>query len=881
MELKCRKSCYQVTMAATPRLRSCAPPHHDGSFRSSDTVYHVKTPWVTGHSCTQTCNSLSATSPHIPSTLGSPVCTTSLTDVSGDKSLETLWQARQTEEFLSPGTMVSLLRECNNLDAAEEALGIVVQNGHESDTYVGTNLVQLYSRLNNLPEACRMFNKVEDPNVITWTSVISAHSRLGQQEQGLRLYHQMQESGIEPDGHAVVSALHACANITALEEGIHIHDYVVESGLESNMYVGNALVSMYASCGSLEEASTAFSRVPSQDVITWSALMGGYAQQGCEQETFELVQRMHEHGVEPNLVTYVHVLEACSNINAVLEQGMLAHACIIENGFEEDEWVGSALVDMYGKCGLLEDAHKVFDELPRQDVVTWTALITCFAREDEQHARTSLQLYERMQLEGIEPTYAVYLSVLKACAILADSDYGQKVHERIVVSGCDEDIPVSNSIIDMYMKCAMTEDAFHVFAKLLEKNVVTWSSLIVGYVELGRGDIALELFDQMQQEGIEPDLTCFVCILKACTCVAALERGMAFHGNIVKRGFQLDEHLGSSLIYMYASCGNLTDAIAVFERLQNRSVVIFNAFMTGCAKNNKFILALEAFNDMERCECKPDGVTFLSLLIACSNLSLVKEGCDVCKLMRKHAIRPQLDHYNTMVDNFGHAGLLHESEDLLETMPFKANKVGWVSLLSSCRSFRSVVIGRRCFDRVVTIEPQNSVGYVLMSKIYSLAGLEESANHVEQLRLSLKAWKVPGRSCIEVDNEVHMFIVGGRGHPRSREIYARLEEIFQKMKQEGPLPHPIARLGLGAGDNSCEHSEMLAIGFGLIGVAQGKPLRISKNLCTCVDCHSVMSFTSKLEKRKIILIDTFCVHEFKDGVCTCSSHYYKRTNENG
>ncbi|MCO5609751.1 hypothetical protein L7F22_063983 [Adiantum nelumboides] len=858
------------------------PPHH-ALFPDSVCMHErLGTPWVTSsiHLYTPKCTAFFPAFQQDPSLLvcsfaRSPVGVTSVADASVSNSSGTLRQTCKTEQFLPPGILVSLLRDCSSLDAAEEALTIVVQSGHESDPYVGTNLVNLYDRLNNLPEACRMFNKVEEPNVITWTSVILAHSRLGQDEQGLQLYHKMQESGIEPDGHAVVSALGACSSMMAIKEGLQIHDYIVKSGLESNIYVGNALVFMYVSCGNIEEASSAFFKVPSKDVITWSALMGGYAHQGREKEAFQLIMTMRQHGVEPNHVTYVHVLEACSNVNAVLKQGMLAHACIVENGFDEDEWVGSALIDLYAKNGLLEDALNVFDKLESRDLVTWTALIAGFAQEDEGLAQASLCLYERMQIEGIQPTNVVYLSVLKACATLADLEYGQEVYGRIVLSGWNEDIPVSTSIIDMYMKCGRVEDAFHVFAKLSEKNVVTWSSIIMGHAELGHGDIALELFYEMQQEGIEPDLTSFICVLKACSCIAALQQGMVFHGNIVKRGFELDDYMGCILIYMYSSCGSLIDAAAVFERLECQSVVIFNALITGYAKNNSFILALKTFNEMESCKCKPNAVTFLSLLTACSNLSLVKEGCYLCKLMQKFAILPRLDHYNTLVDIFGHAGLLHESEDLLETMPFNANKVGWVSLLSSCRSFRNVVIGKRCFNRVVTIEPLTSVGYVLMSKIYSLVGEEESAKQLEKLRLSLKAWKVPGRSYIEINNQVHMFVVGGRDYPRSHEIYARLEVVFGKSKSEGPLSQRIGKPEVGKGDDLCEHSEMLAVGFGLIHTTHGKTLRIMKNLCTCVDCHSAMASISKIENRKIVLVDNFCVHEFKSGECTCSSHYYK------
>lgn len=865
-------------MAAASSLASWVyPPKHASNPNGSTFLYHVSTPRF-NYVCMHTCNPWATPSSHV----GVHTCTPRVTPrvhvcthtCIAESKFE---QAHSREEVFAPVVLVDLLHHCKNLASANEAHSIVVQSGYDFDVYVGTNLVQLFTRLNNLPEACRMFNKIEEPNVISWTSVISAHSRLGQEEQGIKIYHKMRECGIEPDGHAVVSVLDACANITAIEEGMQIHEYVVASGLESNVYVGNALVTMYAWCGSLEEASTAFARAPMQDVITWSALMGGYIQQGYEQGVFELIEKMQQKGVEPNLVTYVHVLEACSSINAVLEPGMLAHACIIENGFDQDELLGSALIDMYAKSGLLQEAHKVFDELSRRDIVTWTSLIAGYAtQEDEGHAQISLQLYERMQLEGVQPNNIAYLSVLKACTIVATLEYGKKVHQKIVDVGFEGDIHVSGSIIDMYMKCGRLEDAFYLFDKLATRNVVIWSSLIMGHIELGHGDKALELFCQMQQEGIEPDTASFVCILKACTSVAALEQGKLFHGNIVKRGFEIDVHVGSTLIHMYSSCGSLDDAVAVFERLQTRNVVIYNALITGYAQNNNFILAYKSFKDMKQFECRPNNVTFLSLLIACSNLILVKEGCYIFKLMRdEHAMVPVLDHYNTIVDIFGHAGLLHESEDLIETMPFKSNMVGWVSLLSSCRTYGNIAVGRRSFRMVVTIEPLNASGYVLMSDIYCHVGLQEHADRMEQLRLSVNAWKVPGRSYIEIDNQVHTFVVGKYTHPRIHEIYAKLEEIMKKMRQEGPLPYLITKPGKRMRDDLCGHSEKLAVGLGLISTPKGKTLRILKNLCMCTDCHAVMMFTSRMEERKIVLIDAFCVHEFEDGACTCSSPYYR------
>ncbi|KAH6558105.1 hypothetical protein KP509_1Z079200 [Ceratopteris richardii] len=657
---------------------------------------------------------------------------------------------------------------------------------------------------------------------------------------------------------------------------MRIHDYAVKSGLESSVYIGNALVSLYVNCGNLEAASTVFSQVLGRDVITWSTLMGGYAQEGQMQETFKLLAEMQQHDVKPNTVSYIHILDGCANADGFEEGGMLIHASIVEDGIDDDELVGSVLIDMYGKWGMVEEAYKVFDRLPHRDAVTWTSMIGAFTQAGDEYAQYALKLYEQMELEGTQPNNIMYLSVLKLCAHLSDSWYGHEIHHRIVASGCDRDIMVASSLIDMYIKAGEIDDGFHVFEELPKRNVVVWSSIIMGYVELGFSDTALYLFQQMQKEGIEPDVTSIVCILKACGCVAALEQGKIIHGYVIKRGFEMDVHVGSALICMYSSCGSLDDGVDVFEGLQVRNVVVFNAMITGFAKNNNFSLALKTYSAMEGCECKPNGVTYLSLLTACSNLGLVKEGCDLFKSMKEDVNLLELDHYNTLVDIFGHAGLLLYSEDLLETIPFQANSVGWLSLLSSCRTFRDITVGRRCFERVVTLEPMNSAAYVLMSRIYDLVGLYEDAIGLEILRRSRKAWKLPGTSCIEVDQKVHRFTVQEYEHLRSMEIKTRIRNIIQKWKQEQSLPQNIVDAGIVVEDDEfCEHCEMSAVGFGLISTPQGKTLRITKNLCICSNCHSVLKFISKSEKRRIVLIDAFCVHDFKDGVCTCSNFLYR------
>ncbi|KAH7372979.1 hypothetical protein KP509_17G031900 [Ceratopteris richardii] len=295
---------------------------------------------------------------------------------------------------------------------------------------------------------------------------------------------------------------------------------------------------------------------------------------------------------------------------------------------------------------------------------------------------TALYLFQQIQKEGIEPDLTSIVCIMKACGCVAALEQGKIIHGYVIKRGFEMDVHVGSALICMYVSCGRLDDGVDVFEGLQAHNVVVFNAMITGFAKNNNFSLALKTYSAMEGCECKPNRVTYLSLLTTCSNLGLVKDGCDLGVYVIKRGFEMDVHVCSALICMYASCGSLDDG--VFEVLQARNVVVFNAMITGFAKNNNFSLALKTYSAMEGCECKPNGVTYLSLLTACSNLGLVKEGCDLFKSMKEHVNLLGLDHYNTLVDIFGHAGLLLYSEDLLETIPFQANPVGWLSLLSSC-----------------------------------------------------------------------------------------------------------------------------------------------------------------------------------------------------
>ncbi len=650
----------------------------------------------------------------------------------GWKALELFQQMQQ--EGLQPdaGTFVRVLNACASVTALEEGRRVhkqILHSGCESDAFVSSSLVDMYAKCGSMEDAWRVFHKIPTHNVVSWTAMILGLVKCGQGERALELFHQMQQQGVQPDPVTFVAVLNACASAMLLDNGRHIHEHIIANGCESNVFVGNSLVDMYVKCGSMEDAWRVFNKMPSRDVVSWTAMILGHLKCGQAQKALALFQQMWQDGVQPVPVTFVGALNACA-ITEALEEGRHIHKQVIEGGCESDVFVSSSLVNMYAKCGSMEEAWKVFNKMPSHNVASWTAMILGHVKCGQ--GEEALELFGEMQQEGFQPNPFTFVGVLNACASLQALEKGRLVHEQIVQSGFESHVFVGNSLVNMYAKLGSIEDAWRAFNKMTSCDVVSWTAMIMALVKCGLGQKALELFRQMQHEGVHPDPITFIGVLNACASVAALDEGRRVHKQIADSSYESDVFVGSSLVDMYAKCGSIEDAWTVFNKLPTRDVVSWNAMLGGFAMHGHGKEALAHFEHMCVEGIKMNGITFVCLLSACSRAGLVDEGLVYFDSMSSiYGISATAEHYACIIDLLGHAGCLHEAEDLIHTMSCTPSASVWKALLGACRIHGNVEMAERVATQVVEVDPRNAAGNVLLSNIYAASGKWELLPNVQ------------------------------------------------------------------------------------------------------------------------------------------------------
>eukprot|EP01018_Ginkgo_biloba_P038145 Gb_41325 [translate_table: standard] len=674
------------------------------------------------------------------------------------------------------------------------------------------------------------------------------------------------------DSKSYASLLEACTNVKQLKQ---VHTCMLRSGLEPNIFLATKLVNTYTMWGDMDNARQVFDKCGKPNVFLWNAIIKGYAKNGPYQEALMLYYQMRWVGILPDNFTFPFVLKACAGLSA-LQEGKEIHNHIVRTGFQSDVYAAAALVDMYAKCGNIEFARHVFDKMSTRDLVSWNAMIAgCVQNERDND---SLMFFQQMQLAGIPPDSVTLVSALTACAHLAALQQGKWIHACILRSGFESDVIVATGLVDMYAKCGKIEIARQLFDKMHKRDVVSWDAMIAGYVQNGHVTDALAIFQRMQLAGIKPNAVTMVSLLPACAHLGALQQSKCIHGYIIRRGFELDVFVETALLDMYAKCGSIEIARQLFDTMSNKSVVSWSAMIAGYGMHGHGQDALALFKQMQETGMKPNDVTFIGVLSACSHAGLVDEGWRYFESMsQEYCIAPRVQHYACMVDLLGRAGLLDEAQDFIKKMPVEPSAGVWGSLLGACRIHCNIELGERVAERLFELEPEHAGYYVLLSNIYAAAGRWDDVTKVRTMMKDLGLKKPPGCSLIEINNKIHAFYVGDRSHPQSEKIYAMLENLAGQMKEAGYVPNMnfvLHDVEEEVKENLLySHSEKLAIAFGLLNTSTGTPIRIMKNLRMCGDCHNASKVISKIARREIILRDANRFHHFNDGSCSCGDYW--------
>eukprot|EP01018_Ginkgo_biloba_P008748 Gb_09146 [translate_table: standard] len=775
-------------------------------------------------------------------------------------------------------TFPCVLKACADILSLQRGKGIhdhVIKSGFDSDVFVASTLIAMYDKCGSIVDARNVFDKMAQRDAVVWNALIAAYSQNGFCDEALTLFCEMELASEKPDSVTIASILPACAHLAALQEGQKIHQFAIRSGFESDVFVGSALIDMYAKCGSIHVACHVFDKMSQRNTISWNTMIAGYAQNGHCNEALNLFHDMQLAGMKPDLVTISCALPACASLED-LQSGKEIHNYIIRSGFETDVCVGNTLIDMYAKCKNIEDAQIVFNRMPLQDVVSWCTIIA--GNVQNGNFDEALKLFSQMQLMGIKSDSDTVASVLPACARIRALKQGKEIHGYVIRSGFETDDFVASSLIDMYAKCGIIDNARHLFDTMSQKNVVSWNAMIAGYAQNGLWVDTLRLFYQIQLAGMKPDSVTMASIISACAGLTALRQSKEIHGYIIKSGFACHDIVGNGLVDMYAKCGTIETANQVFGHMSQKDVVSWNSMIAGYGMHGRGKDALALFYQMQQAGMKPNHITFVAVLSACSHAGLVDEGCQQFNSMiQDHHIIPSAEHYACMVDILGRAGHLDEAHNFIKKMPIEPDAGVWGTLFAACRIHRNIELGEYVAERLFDLKPENAGYYVLLSNLYAADGRWNDVAKVRRMLKDRGLKKMPGCSWIEVKNQVHAFIGGDKSHPQSEKIYAMLESLVGQMKEAGYVPDKTFALhDVEDQEKECilsSHSEKLAIAFGIMSTCPTTPIFITKNLRVCGDCHNATKFISKIVLREIIIRDASRFHHVKGGLCSCGDYW--------
>eukprot|EP01018_Ginkgo_biloba_P018482 Gb_07217 [translate_table: standard] len=575
-------------------------------------------------------------------------------------------------------SVATLLKGCTNITALKQVHASMLTSGLEQNNSLGAHLLSKYAMWGCINNARLVFDKMCNQNIFLWNVMIKEYVSNGLCEEALTLYHQMQQVGIQPDNYTFPIVLKACAGLSVLKEGKDIHDHILGAGFESNVFVENALMDMYAKCGSVDIARQLFDKMCQRDVVSWNAIIVGYAQNGDHNEALILFNQMQLADMKPNVVTLVSVLSASGRL-AALQQGKWIHGYSIRCGFESNIFVGTALIDMYAKCGHIEFALQLFNKMSERNVVSWSAMIAGCAHNE--HPNEALALFNQMQLSDVQPNPVTVVSVLQACAHLGALEQGKWVHDYITRNGFESNIFVGTALIDMYAKCGSIEIACQLFDAMSKRDIISWNAMIDGYAQNGRVNEALTLFHQMQLANLKPNIVTAVNVLQACTHLGALGQGKLIHGYVIKNGFELDAFVENSLIGMYAKSGNVEDAWKLFDKTCKRDVVSWNAMIAGYAQTGHANEALRLFHQMQLADVTSDSATLVSVLQACAHLAYLLQGKWIHGYIIRHGFEMDVSVGNSLVSMYAKCGSIDIARRLFDNMP-QRNAVSWNAIIA-------------------------------------------------------------------------------------------------------------------------------------------------------------------------------------------------------
>ncbi|KAI5066510.1 hypothetical protein GOP47_0019134 [Adiantum capillus-veneris] len=758
---------------------------------------------------------------------------------SGDGVVALQVYANMLEECVLPNeyTYVSMLKACGNvpnLQVGKSLHACAWKVGLHSDGFA-SSVISMYSKCGSIADAEEAFCATPQHDVVSWTSIISVlieHKFVG---KALILYTQMQKHDVTPNEWTISTCLGGCyilaenketvvlegdpGNVEPLEIGRVLHRDATLRGFEGQSFVGNSLVRMYGGCGCLSEAEYVFCALSNHDVVLWTALQSVYIEQGEAEKALRAYRHMVESCISPDKLALLTALQACCilatrdeiSVNyhrplqgAAFGIGQAFHAELRRKGLILEAFLGNTLVHLFCKCGKYIEAETVLANLCERNVVAWTVMVQAYI--EEGRTKMALQLYQQMQKEGVSPDAHTVANVLKACCKYADEEsdkikeeipftqvaleVGRALHHDAWERGYNHDLCIGSELVTLYGKCGRIEEAEYSFKRLLQPDAIAHSAMLSAYVKEGQRDKAFQLYTQMLIQDSYIDNSINGWMLQCCSTDRGLAPCRQLHHNILwRRNSSVCRGLATQLIFAYAICGNALDAQAILNGICDPDVVSWNALISGCIQSGDHPIAFKKFEEMPLAGISPNQTTFVSLLFACCQAGLIQKGVNLFKTMSGvYGVSPRIEHVGCMIDLLGRLGDFDKVEELLSTMQVQPDIAMWLGLLGACQIHGNVELGKYAYGHAVHLQPRQAAAYVLMSNIFTNAGMQDQAHEVNLAREKASAWKKPGQSWISINEILHTFVVKESIPLQEEGLAHAFQQKPLRWRQEGYIP---------------------------------------------------------------------------------------------
>ncbi|PKU86980.1 pentatricopeptide repeat-containing protein At3g57430, chloroplastic-like [Dendrobium catenatum] len=632
-----------------------------------------------------------------------------------------------------------------------------------SNLFVANALLDAYAKCDQMGFAGKLFDKMPDKDIVSWTSLISGHCRNGSAVAALSVFFDLisDESAPAPNEFTIASISNACVLLEDDRMGKAVHGYCLRRRFFECVFVSNSLIAMYSKLGFLVSAEKVLYGLGGRNVVSWSSIISGYVLQSMFVKAIDMFAMMLEDGFLPNFVTMLSIIQACSLMNEPRFFGCV-HAWISKLELESNQFVMNSLVVMYSKNGLLDEGIRIF-----------------------------LELWSVKGNACLDPE--AMAAIIRGSMLSESLQFGRTFHGFLVKQGFFPCTFIENSLIDMYGKLEQVDSANRIFRKMTERDVVSWNSMISCCLKNNNYVKALELLTELHCSNVDdlaPDTITMLSSIQACAELASLQHGEILHGYAIKSGFDSDVFVSNSLIGMYATSGRIDLSQKVFHSMNLNDLSTWNAMILAHGIHGDGKAALSTFDKLKKC-CflKPNAITFVNIITACSHSGLVKEGYECFKSMqRDYDIDPDMEHYASVVNLFARSGRLDEAERFIGEMPIQPGSAIWGSLLGACGVYGDVEVAERAAEVLSVLEPDRNAWKVSLSNVYALGGRWKDAARVRAEMKRHGEKKKAGWSSIEVNGkESCRFMVGDTKHPEADKIYGAWNALKEQIKDVAEL----------------------------------------------------------------------------------------------